>query len=126
MTVASKFSFTIINLPPAPLLPERLDELADDVLRDERRRVEGLVRQGRRLLLVEPFDDCAALVRVAVLGRDRVFEQFERERAAQVVRYVVLRGRALLRRLGPRGRRRFLVSAVLGLCWRPNCARRFL
>ena len=96
------------------------------MLRDERRRVEGLVRQGRRLLFLEPFDDCAALVRVAVLGRDRVFEQFERERAAQVVRYVVLRGRALLRRLGPRGRRRFLVSAVLGLCWRPNCARRFL
>ena len=60
------------------------------MLRDERRRVEGLVRQGRRLLFAEPFDDCAALVRVAVLGRDRVFEQFERERAAQVVRYVVL------------------------------------
>ena len=60
------------------------------MLRDESRRVEGLVRQGRRLLFVEPLDDGAALVRVAVLGRDRVFEQFERERAAQVVGYVVL------------------------------------
>ena len=90
------------------------------MLRDERRRVEGLVRQGRRLLFAEPFDDCAALVRVAVLGRDRVFEQLERERAAQVVRYVVLRGRGLLRRLGPWYR----------LCWAsaggPTCARRFL